>query len=69
MQNPKEKKKPKNQPHKPCKLPEGQKKSMAFAKGNKLHNKFNNNNNNNIMKMLQIAKTCANSRKKELIKM
>jgi hypothetical protein len=42
---------------------------MAFAKGNKLHNKFNNNNNNNIMKMLQIAKTCANSRKKELIKM
>jgi len=44
---------------------------MAFAKGNKLCNKFNNNNNNNnnIMKMLQIAKTCANSRKKKLIKM
>lgn len=41
---------------------------MTFAKCNKLCNKFNNNNNN-IMKILQIAKTCANSRKKKLIKM
>jgi hypothetical protein len=29
----------------------------------------NNNNNNNIMKILQIATNCANSRKKKLIKM
>jgi hypothetical protein len=52
-------KKNKNQPHKTCKLPKGLKKSMTFAKCNKLCNKFNINTNNNIMKILQIAKNCA----------